>query len=514
MPSPAAAGPDKLALSLFQIGLALALLWIVGAGGAAFVLIGAERLGALSAAEAAALAGAVLLPALMALFCAAAARDSALARAEAGRLAAAAERLLDPERSAEEAARQLAKNVRAEIAGLDRALEQTLAQLGRLQGEIGAQRQAVDAVSERAKAGGQQMIVGMERERDELLRIAADLNSQAQSIGAAISRHTQSVGEAATKAETQVRAADQALDSRLTSFGAAAALIGDRTAGLVAAAQASADSALRLETALSNALDMLAKSSSFTDAARQSADAAAAAAAATAGAVRDTTYRAIEDAKRAADLIRGEAAHTERETAVALERLREAADAARLAAAGARAAAEDRYDPPGRREMREPPRAPRPAIDMGRSDEPAAGNWTWRDLVGAAEKGDAHEAADPVAHLRRRVAAPGGASLAIVDTIARAGLQLDEVFSPSGLERIAQRARAGTQVRRRAVRDAAPEAARALSAFLASDADANREAMAFLRSDGARIADLMGRGRAAMNAEATRAFLLIDAAAG
>ncbi|MBX9747681.1 MAG: hypothetical protein K2X34_12315, partial [Hyphomonadaceae bacterium] len=95
-----------------------------------------------------------------------------------------------------------------------------------------------------------------------------------------------------------------------------------------------------------------------------------------------------------------------------------------------------------------------------------------------------------------------------------AGLQMDEVFSPSGLERIAQRARSGTQARRRAVYDAAPDATRRLADFLARTPTANQEAMQFLRQEGARIAELIGRGRASMNAEATRAFLLIDAAAG
>jgi hypothetical protein len=91
---------------------------------------------------------------------------------------------------------------------------------------------------------------------------------------------------------------------------------------------------------------------------------------------------------------------------------------------------------------------------------------------------------------------------------------LDDVFSPSALERIAQRARSGTQARRRAVRDAAPEAARVMGDFLHRDAHANQEAMLFLRNEGARIAEQIGRGRAQMNAETTRAFLLIDAAAG
>jgi hypothetical protein len=121
---------------------------------------------------------------------------------------------------------------------------------------------------------------------------------------------------------------------------------------------------------------------------------------------------------------------------------------------------------------------------------------------------------DPVAHLRRQISQPRGPSLAIVAVIEQSGLQLDEVFSPSGLERIAQRARSGSNARRRAVQGAAPDAARRLADFLARTPAANQEAMQFLRNDGARIAELISRGRASMNAEATRAFLLIDAAAG
>ena len=60
----------------------------------------------------------------------------------------------------------------------------------------------------------------------------------------------------------------------------------------------------------------------------------------------------------------------------------------------------------------------------------------------------------------------------------------------------------------------APEAARVMGDFLHRDAAANQEAMLFLRNERARIAEQIGRGRAQMNAETTRAFLLIDAAAG
>jgi len=536
------------------LGMVVAGLWVVGSLAGAVVLIGPSAVTSLTIPEYGAVAAVAVLPALMAIISGIAARDSARARAEARRLADAADRLMNPERSAEAAARALAETVRGEINQLDQALLQTLKRLQDVEGQISRQAKAVDDMADQAKAGANKMIVGMEREREELMRISQDLTNQAQSIGDSIGRHTSSISEAARVAEAEVRAADQALDHRLTSFGAAAALISDRTNGLSSAAQASADSALRLEQALSNALDVLAKATSLTDAARQSAEAATYAANSTAGAVRDTTHRAIDDAKRAAELIRGEAVNVEREAAIALERLRDAANAARVAARGARDAVGDDdvagapgYDrswrdeaadplelPPARNRNDPPPpmfgdtppeqqqpqrqRTPAPA-----ADKPVPGDWTWRDLLsnvdgpeqGAPPAAPRREpAADPVAHLRRQIAEPRTVTLPIVETIEHAGLRLDDVFSPSALERIAQRARSGTQARRRAVRDAAPEAARRMGEFLHRDQNANQEAMLFLRNDGARIAEQIGRGRAQMNAEVTRAFLLIDAAAG
>ncbi len=543
------------------LALAVGGLWAVGALAATIALVGPQRLSTATLVEWAALIAAIVLPALMAWFSGLAARDSARARAEARRLADAADRLMNPERSAEEAARQLALTVRGEISTLDSALENTLARLQEVEGQIARQARAVDSMTNQAKIGANRMIVGMEREREELMRISQDLTSQASTIGDSIGKHTSAISEAARQAEAEVRAADQALDHRLTSFGAAAALISDRTHGLSSAAQASSDSALRLEQALSNALDVLAKATNLTDAARQSAEAASLAANSTAGAVRETTHRAIDDAKRAADLIRGEAVSVEREAAIALERLRDAANAARSAAVDARTAVEEataleeerappaarrprlrtpaapssREEPPHEAAWRDdthdapPPRQRReitregPSFDERDPDRPVPGDWTWRELLSSVD-GDGRrqpaapqrrEAEDPVAHLRRQISEPRArGALPIVDVIEQAGLNLEEVFSPSGLERIAQRARSGTQARRRAVHEAASEATARLTDHLAQDPVANQEAMQFLRNEGIRIAELIARGRASMNAEATRVFLLIDAAAG
>jgi hypothetical protein len=542
-----------------RIAIALGIAWIAGCGLIAFALLGATGIAALTPIQGGALVAAALLPALMAWFAGAAAREAARARAEAQRLADAADRLLNPQQSAEEAGRKLALSVRSEISSLDHALEKTLQRLKEVEGVVTRQAETVDQMAGTAKESAGAMITGMEREREELMKISRDLNNQAQSIGSSISRHTQSISEAARQAEAEVRAADQALDHRLTSFGAAAALITDRTQALSGAAQSSADSALRLEQALSNALDVLAKATHLTDAARQSAEAATLAANSTAGAVRDTTSRAIDDAKRAADLIRGEAVNVEREAAVALERLRDAAEAARAAAIGARSAVEDE-EPPARAprqrssppadvnwrdepdplEAAPPPRhrreAARDESPFGepppRGDRPAiqGGEWTWRDLLSSVDEGEAAKpkpgpsrsparrapAEDAVTRLTHQISDPRGptTTLPVAAMVAHAGMRLDEVFSASGLERVAQRARSGTQARRRAVKDAAPDAVQRMSEHLARDGAANQEAMRFLRNEGAHIAELLSRGRASMNAEATRAFLLIDSAAG
>lgn len=519
------------------LGLAVGVLWLIGASVAALALVGVDGLAQASALEWGAMAAAIVLPSVMSVFSGLAARDSANARAEARRLADAAERLLNPERSAEEAARQLAMTVRGEIGSLDRALEATLARLQDVEGKINHQARLVDDMAHRAKAGANQMIAGMEREREELLRISQDLTKHAQTIGASISRHTQAISEAAKQAEMEVRAADQALDNRLTSFGAAAALISDRTSHLTSAAQASADSALRLEQALTNALEVLAKATNLTDAARQSAEAASLAASSTAGAVRETTDIAIENAKRAAEFIRREASGVENEAVAAMERLRAAAEAARAAAADARTAIEEDAGPATRRRARsaEPQRdsydaswrrdpdpldsAPPPRAKRdGPVQDGAGGAWTWRDLLSSVDNQDAPRRDDPqeASPARRRAASAPRAeppSLPVTAVLERAGVNLDEVFSPSALERIAQRARSGSEARRRAVQDAAPLAARDLAMHLAADAADNDEALQFLRSEGARIAELISRGRASMNAPATRVFLLLDAAA-
>lgn len=613
----------RAGLWLLATALLIAAMWIGATLVGALLAFGPERLAQASRLELAAGSLAAALPALLIVFCGLAAREGARARAEGRRLADAADRMLNPSPSAAQATSRVGAAVRHELSALDRALDAVLLKLREAEQFVNRQSALVANTAETARLGAQHMISGMERERDALLQIATDLNSQAKLIGDQISRHARVLSDAARIAETEVRAADAQLDQRLGSFTAATNLIGDRTHALHTAAQATSDSALRLEGALSGALDVLAKATSLTDAARQNAEHAARAADSTATAVRDTTGRAVDDAKHAADLIRTEAAAMERDAARAIERLKEAAivarDASQSAANSATGPRGNGRAPEGPVRGRpapeasppmatrappvsaiedldnawsaletsapvregpkaaapEPQRARKPSFaeqlagaafnnrhpqeqhkprqEPRRQERQGGGGWRWRDILATIDR---HEESTPAqttpvhttpAHITpvQRAeepipvaafqgaeapvrAAPSGYGvrgqanaaivglsrhpLPVVSALERAGVQLPEVFAPQALDRIAQRARNGTQARRRAVRDAAPDAVQRLDAYLRRDDIARAEAAAFLRSEGGRLAELLGRGRAAMTADATRAFLLLDAA--
>lgn len=636
-------------LGFLALASVIAAAWIGAVGLGAYLGLGPQQLSTLGRLEFAGLAMLAILPAMLILFSGMAAREGARARAEARRLADAADRMLNPSPTARQSANRVGVAVRQEIDQLDRALESVLLKLRETEGHVARQTSAVNANADAARAGAQAMITGMERERDALGQIAIDLNAQAKLIGDQISRHVRVLSDAARLAETEVHRADTQLDQRLTSFSAATQLIGDRTHALHAAAQASSDSALRLEGALSHALDALAKATSLTDAARQNADQAGKSAEIASTAVRDTSARALDEARHVADLIRAEAAAMERDAARAIERLREAAEAARDAAGDVRAASgaavaaqlQSRQVPAPPPEGPQRPRSgiwpgagARPATPAAdarapmapledldgawnalersqteRTDQPRpiarqqtdaaptaapmpaparrpsfaeqlsgatfqrgastavaerpkekskdqdkpnkGGGWRWRDMLAAIDREDRKAAAAPASAVKSdapRSPAPAMAitaaanpfapamghqgamglqareqatatvvsyarhPLPVVAMLDAAGVRLSETFAPGALERIAQRARNGTQARRRAVREAAGEAVERVERALRQDPAARAEAGAFLRSEGARLAELLGRGRAAMTADATRAFLLLDAA--
>lgn len=486
---------DRAGPWLFWLSAFSAVMWLSAAAALASLAIQASPLRSFGAAQLAIGVVGALLPAALVLICGLSAQQGARARAEARRLADVAMRMLSPSPVAEAAARRLGISVRGEVAALDRSVQQAIARIENLDTLVSDKAAAMGKAVDNVRDGADDLSKRLDSDRAALLQIGTSLVHQAAAIGAAISNHREAVLHAAEYAEAEISAADEALESRLTSFAAAASLISDRTEALNLAARVSAESALKLETALSAALEVLAKATALTDAARQSSEQAVQAAGMTASALRETTSFAIEESKKAADIIRAE-------TASALQ----AAHAIQL---------------PGETASVEPVSVPDPSA-AAVAEATQRSRWNWRHLLADPEKNRSQPIApktieapavsptetsiDVLTHPARDVAGLGHALLARLD------LHLESVFSLQALERIAGAARRGTQSRRRCVREQAPDAVLRLSQLICADSAASGLAEEILYSGGHDLGDLLTRGRAPLSAEATRVFLLVDAA--
>lgn len=478
------AARQRAGASLLWVSILGALLWLAAAAALSSFALGEQTLAELPVALVIGAAAFAVLPALLMLVSGLAAREGARARAEASLLAEAALKMLSPSPAAEAAARRLGTSVRGEIAAMDRCVEAAIGRFQDMDAVIAAQIGTIDKAAHHAQSGAGALSQQLEDQRAALTRIGDALANQAGAVALALSQHRQAVADTVRLAEAELKAADEALDSRISSFAAAASLIADRTEALNAAARTSAESALRLESGLTKALEALAKATSLTDAAKVSSQQAVEAAGATAQALRSATAEAIEEAKRTAALLRSGSIESREAPPKPAPRPREPV----LVAAG----------------------APEPA-DTGAEKREAGSRSIWRQLLAALdeERPRKPEVADALTVEPPRDLAVAGRAL-----LEQAGLRIEGVFSVSALEKIAQASRRGQSARRRAVGEQAPDAVLRLAQLIAADPDARRRAEQIFGREGERMSELLVRGRAPLSAEGTRAFLLIDAAYG
>lgn len=491
-------GSERTGDWLFWLAGLGAFLWLAGA--AALVSLALQSLDAPTLPLWSIIAAAAFsaLPALLLLVSGAAAREGARARSQAQRLADAAERMLSPSPVAEAAARRLGTSVRGEIAALDRCVEQAISRFHHLDATVATQIASLGKAVDAAYDGSGDLSEHLAEQEQALTNIGRNLAAQAQAIGDAITKHQHALIEASRAAEVEMLAADEALESRLTSFAAAASLIGDRTEALETAAKASAEAALRLESTLSRSLEALSKVTGLTDAARVSAELAVEAAEQTARSLRSATHDAIEEARRVGDgLRRSPPSPAAAPNEISLGETLSGTSSAR------RRPLEEQ---PPRRESSAPASAPSRGL--------------WRHMLAAIDDErsrtpDVREAPAPVPSFsptgRTEVLDLGIAGRLLLE---RAGLRVEGLFSVAALEKIAQAGRRGTSARRRCVREQAPDAVLQFAQCLESDADLRRKTDALLSQEGPRLTDLLGRGRAPLSADATRIFLLLDAAQG
>lgn len=482
---------------LFWLSGLGAFLWLAGAAA-----LGSWVLSQIQAPEAplALVLGAcalAILPAVLLFVSGAAAREGARARAEARRLAEAANRMLSPSPAAEAAARRLGSSVRGEVAALDRCVEQTLQRFQALDDAVGRQMAGLSQAVDSAAAGANALTQQLEAQRVALTVLSKNLADQAASVAEAVNHHQHAIVLATEDAERRMHAADEALESRITSFAAAASLVSDRTEALTAAAEASASASLRLESVLSNALNVLAKVTGLTDAARISAEDAVGAAEQTAKALREAMREALEDARRAGIALRKDAGPV-------TAQFQQPSISSQLGRA------DDRAD------ATEAPAQPR----RQKSEEQSPGRSKWKTVLFALDDE------------RRSKTAPAWRQTAEADTVVmsapasqdwaaqarmlmdRAGVRIEGVLGVAALERIATASRRNASARRRAVRDAAPDTVLKLVQALERDTGVRDTAEALLGAEGRAIETALTEGRASVSAEPTRLFLVLDAAFG
>jgi hypothetical protein len=323
----------------FMGGLA-SLVWIAGAIGGPISYFGLNGVMTMDPAMQAGLVALAFGPALLFWLAASAAGEALKTRRLATELTRMAQESRSPFEAGERNVQRLTDTVKSEIETLNDAVSAALDRLAQL--ETIAQRNAAlfnEAVSA-SRQSTEEMSHALQGERDALVEMTTDMRGQTETMANAVGRQVRLMREASKLVKTEIGAAEEALETHLSSFSQAATLMGERTAEFHHAADGAAHATTALNTTMHSMLEGLSEASRLTDAARQSADQAVLAANETAGAVRETTRNAVFEAKRAAQFIRAEAASMQEAAVDTLAKLNETARAARDASEESQAAAD------------------------------------------------------------------------------------------------------------------------------------------------------------------------------
>lgn len=549
---PHAPKPIKAGFSLagFLGGLA-ALAWLVGAIGGPLSYFGASALLGMDPLMQAGLAALAIAPALLFWMSASAAGEALKARRLAVALTRMAQEARMPFIASETDAQRMARRVQGEIESLTVAVNAALDRLNQL--EVSAKRnaalfgEAVSATRETAEA----MAEALKREREAVVTFNGELKQQTDDMAQSISRQIRLLRETSKLVRNEVEGAERILS-------ASAGEIADRTGAMQDASEDAVNASAALNGTLAQMLDGLSEATRLTETARRATEQAVSAAKDTAGAVREGTRVAVVEAKRAADFVRAETVALQDCAGEVLDKLREAAQAARTASAESRGganhnaaviderlnalAASGEHRAPsqrGRRVALEPtrdrtpapspsraqPRAQRtetaqaPRVRNRRESQEATSEGVRRPFVGwstfnasrATPPKPANEDVsfdDEFGFISDRNDPDLALKNGVFDLLICAGVDLGDVLKPSDLDAIARRSRGGVAARRRAVADAAPSSVNRIARHIARDIGAQALAVEFRARP-----DLATKDED-RDADLVRAYLLIDAALG
>lgn len=564
---PAVIEPEKPVKTGFSwagfLGGAAALVWIVGAIGGPISYFGVDALMTLDPALQAGLVALAFGPALLFWVSSSAAGEAFKARRISTQLSKLAQQSRFPTDAVEQDAQRLTNTVKNEIESLNDAVASALNRLAEL--ERTAQRNAAlfgEAVAS-ARSNTEQMTEALRNERAAIVELNGELKDQTDTIAHSIGRQVRLMREASKLVNTEITSAEDALETRLASFTATAAVMGERTAQFHSVADKAAAATSSLNGAMAEMLDGLSEATRLTETAKKSTAEAVLAANETAGAVRETTRAAVFEAKRAAQLIRAETVAMQEAANDTLAKLQDAANAARQASVESEAAA-DRYTAQIEKRLsalaataggKKPAQRPversiertleRPVErHVERKPEPVMADADIGTLHAAARAAVARGASSVrteeeqprrvfkgfgswgnfMPPASRETEAPLAANeddaglvnfgspdeelkAGAINLVINCGVDIDEVLQPVDLERIARSSREGANARRRAVLDAAPGAVGRIARHVRRNTTAQELAAQFRSRPDLAKSEKKGEGP-----DLVRAYLLIDAA--
>ncbi len=321
----------------FMGGLA-AFVWVGGAIGGPLAFYGVDGLVTMDPAMQAGLIALALGPALLFWVTSSAAGEALKARRIATQIAAQGASF--PTEASEANVQRITSTVKSEIEALNDAVSGAMSRLAEL--ETMAQRNAAlfDNAVTASRENTEVMSNALAREHAALTELNDDMKGQTEALAHSVGRQVKLMREASKLVRTEIDAAEDALEGHMGAFQASAAVLGERTAQIQSAADCAAAATASLNGSMTNVLEGLAEATRLTETAKKSTEQAVIAANETASAVRETTRSAVFEAKRAAQLIRAEAAQMQDAAADTLQRLQEAAKAARDASEESQAAAD------------------------------------------------------------------------------------------------------------------------------------------------------------------------------
>ena len=529
----------------------MAFVWIAGAIGGPLSYFGVNAVLAMDPAMQAGLIALAFGPALLFWVTASAAGEALKARRMTMELLQSQSGAFQTQ-AGEAHAQHISDTVKSEIETLNEAVTTALDRLAEL--EQTAQRNAMlfnEAVSA-SRENTAAMSHALKVEREALSELNGELKGQTDSMASSIGRQIRLMREASKLVKTEITAAEDALETHLSSFAAQASVMGERTAAFHHAADSASAAAASLNGSMGEMLAGLSEATRLTETAKKSTEQAVLAANETASAVRETTRSAVFEAKRAAQLIRAEAQAMQEAANETMARLQDAASAARVASDESQAAAERHASKIEQRlgALATTAGAKKAVKPVERKPEPVMAHaeemTTLHAAANAAVARTARPRVEVADHQPRRVfkgfggwgnfmpqreeptpvaANESAFDLAdfgrnqepanpdqvlksgVLDLIVNAGVDLDDVLHAADLERIARCSREGATARRRAVIDAAPGAVTRIVRHVRRSDDAQGLAKQFRSRPDLAKSENKGEG-----GDLVRAYLLIDAA--